>query len=261
MTAITDFEIIRISPEHVSSVRGAEKLVEFLMVATNDVIYDKFKDCMVEYYKDMIDFNTGIIQIAHLKNDEQKRVVGMASFKLRFGGWRDADWEFVATARQTDLHTSIFATELGDAKPIAREFTGDPVLTGFKERLESDSREFSEIQEDILIMEPIYISPKYQDVEGLGQALVKPIMKQAITRNVKIIAYNLVHHHDYSHPGRISSLFEPLYRGLQVMIHVDTKETPHWKGPEVVWEHEFQLFGTEYGQRFHYPMEAMSELI
>jgi hypothetical protein len=67
-------------------------------------------------------------------------------------------------------------------------------------------------------------------------------MRRAITNNLKIIAYHRLHYHDYSHPQRISSDFQPLYTKTQVIIHVDTNETPEWHKSEITWNHEFQLF-------------------
>jgi hypothetical protein len=150
MATLADFDIARLTPGEVSSIKDAEKLTEVYEVATNDGIYRKLKGPIAEYFKDMVDLNSGILQVARLKNDETKRVVGIALFKLRFRGPRDSGWKFVATAQQRDLHASIFATEAGDVRPVVREFTGDPVLTRFKECLETDGQKFTVIDEDIL---------------------------------------------------------------------------------------------------------------
>lgn len=97
----------------------------------------------------------------------------------------------------------------------------------------------------VLVLEPVYVLRQYQHVEGLVSALVEPVMKKALTNNIRVIAYHRLHHHDYSTPSRVWSNLRPLYTNTTVKIHVDTGDTPNWKGPKITWDAEFQLFGTE----------------
>jgi hypothetical protein len=84
-------------------------------------------------------------------------------------------------------------------------------------------------------------------------------MRVATANNIKVVAYNRVHQHDYSLPEKVYPGFKPLYGGKRAFLHVDTKETPEWKGSEIKWDSEFQLFSTEYGQMRPYPSEALSD--
>ncbi|MBH1945642.1 hypothetical protein I5L01_15605 [Erythrobacter sp. YJ-T3-07] len=86
--------------------------------------------------------------MARVKGDEKDQIVGIALFKLRFGGWRDPHLDFAASSQQAELHADVFAGE--DDGPPLREFVGDPVLDGFKERLRTDGQAFPEIDEDLL---------------------------------------------------------------------------------------------------------------
>lgn len=108
------------------------------------------------------------------------------------------------------------------------------------------------------MLEPVYILPQYQHVAGLAQELVRPVMERAFANNIRVIAYHRVQQHNYSAPGTLYSGFKPLYGGCHVVIHVDTRETPEWTGPEIVWDHQFQLYGTEYGSTRPYPRAAVS---
>ncbi|KAH6652038.1 hypothetical protein BKA67DRAFT_344883 [Truncatella angustata] len=261
MTSLADFTISRITPEQVSSVKYAEKLVDVFRAATNDGIYDKLGASVAGYLQDLVRYNSSILQVARLGADDRSYVVGFALFKLRFKGWRDPYWEFTSSSQQTELQASIFAAEGSTLSPVTREFTGDPVLQGFSESLKIDGQTFSEIDEDLLttVLEPVYILPQYQHIDGLARALVQPIMKHAVANHIKVIAYNRLKYHDYSLPQKISASFKPLYNGSRVKIRVDTRETPGWTGPEIIWNQEFQLFSTGHGQDDPYPTGALEE--
>lgn len=245
MAALADFEISRISPDQVRTAEDAGKLVDVFHAATKDDIYQRFRSHLAACFKDIVDLNSGVFQVARLKNDLGDQILGVALVKLRFGGSRDPKWKFVATARQTALYSDIFATGLEETRPIRREFTGDPVLTRFTECLEAEGQTLAEIDEDILIIEPVYILPQYQHIEGLARALLAPVLERAIAKNLKVIAYNHRYRHDYSHPTVLSADFRLLYPETRVVVHVDTRETPQWTGVEVIWDYEFQWFTLE----------------
>lgn len=109
------------------------------------------------------------------------------------------------------------------------------------------------------VLEPVYILPQYQHVDGLARAIIKPVMTRAVTSNVKILAYSRMYDHEYSLPQNLFSFFHPLYAGSPVTIHLDTRETPDWTGPEIIWKHQFQLFGTVHGNGDPYPRGATIE--
>lgn len=96
-----------------------------------------------------------------------------------------------------------------------------------------------------LVIEPVYILPQYQHIEGLARALLAPVLERAIAKNLKVIAYNHRYRHDYSHPTVLSADFRLLYPETRVVVHVDTRETPQWTGVEVIWDYEFQWFTLE----------------
>lgn len=160
MATLADFEISRIDHEQVLSTRLLDDIVDIFRVATNDQIYDQLRSDFCEYFKDLVECNAGIIQVARLRTAEEATIAGIALFKLRFSGWHKPDWEFGATSKQIDLHASIFATETGEVSPVTREFTGDPVLTSFKEFLEADGKCFAEADEDLLSMLSVPLPPR-----------------------------------------------------------------------------------------------------
>ncbi|ETS75436.1 hypothetical protein PFICI_12380 [Pestalotiopsis fici W106-1] len=263
MANLLDFEISRVTPDQVRTVKDAEKLVAVLHAATKDGIYEQFKLSFAECFKDVVVFNSGIFQIARLRNDAEDQIIGVAFIKLRFGGSRDPGWDFVATKRQAEVHNNIFASGPDMARPLLREFTGDPILTRFAECVEARGQRLIEMDEDILgeptfvplhlarhsqaiyppvVIEPVYILPQYQHVEGLAKALLAPVLERAIAQNVRVVAYNHRHRHDYSHPTLLAPEFRLLYADIRVVVHVDTKETPGWKGDEITWDCEFQWF-------------------
>lgn len=150
MADLLDFEICRVTPDLIRTTKDAEKLVAVFHAATKDRIYEQFGSYIATCFKDIVDFNSGAFQVARLRNDAEDRIIGVAYMKLRFAGSRDPEWEFVATKRQTELHSGIFSSSRDRARPIVREFTGDPVLTRFVECLEARGQRLTEMDEDIL---------------------------------------------------------------------------------------------------------------
>jgi hypothetical protein len=150
MAELEDFEIFRITAEHVSSAADARQLVDIFKAATDDAFYDTLGDRLAEYFRDMIKFGSGGFQAARLKGGGKSHIVGIALFKLRFGGWRDPTWQFVATPEQTDLYESVFSVGNTKARSLVREAAGDPVITAFKDSLEANGKSFEELDEDLL---------------------------------------------------------------------------------------------------------------
>ncbi|KAI1860291.1 uncharacterized protein JN550_011557 [Neoarthrinium moseri] len=260
MTTVDDFEIFRVTPEHISTTSITNQLVDVLKAATRDNIYDTLRQPVVENLSSLVQHNCGVLEAARLKGSEGGRVVGLALFKLRFRGPRQPDWTFLATPQQDELHAGIFSDDKTKTRRLVHEATGDPILTSFVESLQSGGKALREIEEDILILEPVFILPEYQHVEGLARELAKSVIRKAVASNIRVITYNRVGQHEYSSPNAIWAGFQPLYEGTRVFVQVDTRETPDWDGPEVVWDHEFQLFGTQYGQTNHYPSSAIDDL-
>lgn len=150
MATLADIAITRVDPQENSTSGDIHELVTFLHAATGDDIYEQLRLQFVEHFKKLIESEAGICHVARLKGGGGGQVIGFALFKLRFGGTREPSRKFVASSQQKSIHAAFSARHNEKPKAVEVEFSGDPVLTGFRDSLESKSQKFSAADGDCL---------------------------------------------------------------------------------------------------------------